>query len=254
MAINLLDSFKFKMEQSPIHSLDPRSKLAFAIIITIISLLFNNIIPLLIIFLALVPCFIIGKIMMRWFIALKSLTFLAIFIIIIDTLFLNFTFGVAMTIRLYVLISAFSLFFLTVHPDDLSQSLIQMKVPFSIAFALSLAIRFVPTLAQEAQNIREAQMVRGLELQKGNILKKVRNFIPIIIPLIILSIQRAMIVAESLESRGFGAQKKRTYLYPLKMKVKDYIVIVLLTALLIYMIIFLIVSGLPLWMQFSLPF
>jgi energy-coupling factor transport system permease protein len=159
-----------------------------------------------------------------------------------------------MTIRLYVLISAFSLFFLTVHPDDLSQSLIQMKVPFSIAFALSLAIRFVPTLAQEAQNIREAQMVRGLELQKGNILRKVRNFIPIIIPLIILSIQRAMIVAESLESRGFGAQKKRTYLYPLKMKVKDYILIVLLTALLIYIIIFMIVSGLPLWMQFSLPF
>ena len=242
------------MKDTFIHQLDPRTKLYFAITITIISLCFNEIVPLTILFLFIVPLFKIGKIFKQWLITLKGLVFLAIFIIIIDTLFISFNLGVAMSIRLLVLISAFSLFFLTVHPDDFSQSLIQIKVPFSFAFALSLAIRFVPTLAQEAQNVREAQMVRGLELQKGNIIKKVRNFIPIIIPLIILSIQRALLIAESLESRGFGAVKKRTYLYPLKMKVKDYLLIGILTIFLVSVIILLFAGLLPDWLHFSLPF
>jgi energy-coupling factor transport system permease protein len=253
MAINLLEAFKFKMKNTPIHNLDPRTKLYFAVVLTILSLLFSDLIPLLLLFLLLIPLFIIGKIVGQWLTTIKSLTFLAVFIIIIDTLFISFNLGVAMSIRLFVLISAFSLFFLTVHPDDLSQGLIQMKVPFSIAFALSLAVRFVPTLANEAQNIREAQMVRGLELQKGNMIKKVKNFIPIIIPLIILSIQRAMVVAESLESRGFGAQKHRTYLHPLKMQSKDYLIIILLTGLLIFIIIVVILGLLPGWMAFDLP-
>ncbi len=249
----MLEAFKFKMKNTPIHNLDPRTKLYFALILTILSLLFSDIIPLLLILLSLIPLFIIGKIVGQWLSTIKSLTFLAIFIIIIDTLFISFNLGVAMSIRLFVLISAFSIFFLTVHPDDLSQGLIQMKMPFSIAFALSLAVRFVPTLANEAQNIREAQMVRGLELQKGNMIKKVKNFIPIIIPLIILSIQRAMIVAESLESRGFGAQKHRTYLYPLKMQIRDYLIIILLTGLLIFIIIVVVLGLLPIWMAFDLP-
>jgi len=253
LAINLLEAFKFKMKNTPIHNLDPRTKLYFAIIVTIISLIFVDIIPLLFLFLALIPLFIIGRIVGEWLTTLKSLTFLAIFIIIIDTFFISFNLGVAMSIRLFALISAFSIFFLTVHPDDLSQGLIQMKVPFSIAFALSLAVRFVPTLANEAQNIREAQMVRGLELQKGNIVQRVKNFIPIIIPLIILSIQRAMIVAESLESRGFGAQKRRTYLYPLKMKFIDYLTIVMLTFILIFIIIIVSLGWLPSWMSIGLP-
>ena len=242
------------MKNTVIHNLDPRTKLYFAVIITIISLLFNEIIPLLFLFLSLIPLFIAGKIVTQWLNTLRGLIFLAIFIIVIDTLFISFNLGVAMSIRLLGLISAFSLFFLTVHPDDLSQALIQMRVPFSFAFALSLAIRFVPTLGREAQNVREAQMVRGLELQKGNIIRKVKNFIPLIIPLIILSIQRAMAVAESLESRGFGAVKKRTYLYPLKMKIKDYIFIAFLTSLLIFIIIVLILGALPSWMQIGIPF
>ena len=254
MAINFLESFKFKRGTTIIHNLDPRTKLYFAIVITILSLCFNSIFPLLILFLSIVPLFFLGKIFTQWLNTLKGLFFLAIFIIVIDTLFMSFNLGVAMSIRLFALISAFSLFFLTVHPDDFSQSLIQMKAPFAFAFALSLAIRFVPTLAQEAQNVREAQMVRGLELQKGNIIRKVKNFIPIIIPLIILSIQRAMIVAESLESRGFGATKKRTYLYPLKMKIKDFLVIGILTILLIFIIVVLVLGLLPSWMSFSLPF
>jgi len=254
MAINFLEAFKFKMKNTAIHNLDPRTKLYFAIIITIITLCFNEIIPLLIVFLALVPLFLIGKILTQWLNTLKGLIFLAILIIVIDTLFLSLNLGVAMSIRLFALISAFSLFFLTVHPDDFSQSLIQIKVPFSFAFALSLAIRFVPTLAQEAQNVREAQMVRGLELQKGNIIKKVKNFIPIIIPLIILSIQRALLIAESLESRGFGATKQRTYLYPLKMKLMDYFLIGILSCLLTFVIIVLVIGAMPDWMHFHLPF
>jgi len=126
-----------------------------------------------------------------------------------------------MVLRLIALTTIFSVFFLTVHPDDLSQALIQMHVPFDLAFTFSMAIRFVPTLAIEAQTIMEAQMSRGLELQKGNIIQKAKNYIPILAPLLISSIRRAIQIAESLDSRAFGAKKNRTYLYELSFHLRD---------------------------------
>ena len=128
-----------------------------------------------------------------------------------------------MVLRLIALTTIFSVFFLTVHPDDLSQALIQMHVPFDLAFTFSMAIRFVPTLAIEAQTIMEAQMSRGLELQKGNLIQKAKNYIPILAPLLISSIRRAIQIAESLDSRAFGAKKKRTYLYELSFDSGDII-------------------------------
>jgi energy-coupling factor transport system permease protein len=151
-------------------------------------------------------------------------------------------------------VTAFSIFFLTVHPDDLSQALIQMRIPFSFAFALSMAIRYVPTIAREAQNIKEAQMSRGLELEKGNLIQKIRNFIPIIIPLIVSSIRRAIAVAESLESRGFGVFKNRTYIQPLKMKGKDYAVLITLLVLFVISVIGKFIIGLPPMLLWYIPF
>ena len=58
-----------------------------------------------------------------------------------------------------------------VHPDDLAQSLIQLRLPFEFAFAMAMATRFVPTLAIEAETIMDAQKSRGLELEEGSFLQ-----------------------------------------------------------------------------------
>jgi energy-coupling factor transporter transmembrane protein EcfT len=69
----------------------------------------------------------------------------------------------------------------------------------------------------------DAQKARGLELEKGNFLKRIRNYIPILIPLIVSAIRRSLELAEAMESRAWGATKKRTNLYVLKMHRGDYI-------------------------------
>jgi len=76
-------------------------------------------------------------------------------------------------------------------------------------------------LAEEAQTIMDAQKARGLELEGGNFVKKIRNYIPILIPLIVNAIRRSLELAETMESRAWGATQNRTNLYVLKMGRKD---------------------------------
>jgi energy-coupling factor transport system permease protein len=111
---------------------------------------------------------------------------------------------------------------LTTSPDHLGLALEQTRVPYEFCFAFTTAVRFVPVLAEEAQTIMDAQKARGLELEKGNFLKRIRNYIPILIPLIVSAIRRSLELAEAMESRAWGATKKRTNLYVLKMRRGDF--------------------------------
>jgi len=87
-----------------------------------------------------------------------------------------------------------------------------------------MAIRFVPTLAREAQIVIDAQRARGLDLETG-FLKKVRNTVPILVPLVVSAIRRSYRVAEAMESRCFGASKNRSWLFELRLKAVDYLMI-----------------------------
>jgi energy-coupling factor transport system permease protein len=124
-------------------------------------------------------------------------------------------------------------FFLTTSPDHLGLALQQSGIPYEFCFAFTTAVRFVPVLADEAQTIMDAQKARGLELERGNLLKRVRNYIPVLIPLIVNAIRRSLELAESMESRAWGANKKRTNLYELKLKKADYILFLVSVLILI---------------------
>ncbi len=137
----------------------------------------------------------------------------------------NIESAVAMTLRFVVLVESFSVFFLTTSPDHLGLALEQTHVPYEFAFAFTTAVRFVPVLAEEAQTIMDAQKARGLELEKGGFLKRIRNYIPILIPLIVSAIRRSLELAEAMESRAWGATKKRTNLYELKLHRGDLILL-----------------------------
>jgi energy-coupling factor transport system permease protein len=129
-----------------------------------------------------------------------------------------------------------------------------MKLPYEFAFSFSLAFRFVPTIANEAQNILDAQQSRGYEMQKKGLISQIKNLFPLLIPLIINSIKRAFYVAEALESRAFGSRKERTYYYSIKYSLKDYIFTIYLLIFLAFVIFVRVqINLMPEFLMWSLP-
>ncbi len=223
-------SFEYKRGTSIIHRIDPRSKLLYTILFTILTVYFVNPIILLLILSSSIPLVLIGKVGKKWLRSIRGSIFFIAFIFVFNLIGAYWTTGsiqdaillsISMSLRFMALISIFSIFFLTTPPEDLTQSMVQLKIPYDYALTFNMAMRFVPTLGREAQIIMDAQKSRGLELEKGNIFQRVRNYIPVLIPLIISSFRRAELVADAMESRAFGASKKRTSLYVLTMGRKD---------------------------------
>lgn len=252
--MSVFDGLKFRKVYSPIHNLDPRVKFIYVIAIFIAAIAFSHVIPLIVLFLIQIPFVLLARVQKQWVRSLRGAAFLATFIFVINIVTSFFTnnntltafnieSALAMTLRFVVLVESFSVFFLTTSPDHLGLALEQTKVPYEFAFAFTTAVRFVPVLAEEAQTIMDAQKARGLELEKGGLLKRIRNYIPVLIPLIVSAIRRSLELAEAMESRAWGATKKRTNLYLLKLHKGDY-------ALLIITIIVLLVS---LYVRFFIP-
>ena len=144
--------------------------------------------------------------------------------------------AIALTLRFLVLLTSFSLFFMTTSPDDLGLALDRIRAirwlsrkwlgyPNALSFTFTTAVRLVPTLAVDAQTVVDAQRSRGLELDKGNLLRRIRNYVPILIPLLLIAIRRSLELAEALESRGFPGKEGRTSLFELKLKRADYLVL-----------------------------
>ncbi|MCX8151134.1 MAG: energy-coupling factor transporter transmembrane protein EcfT [Candidatus Bathyarchaeota archaeon] len=242
--MSVFDGLKFRKVYSPIHNLDPRMKFIYVIIIFAVAIIFNTIIPLLTLFLMQVPFVMLARVQKQWLRSLRGAMFLASFIFFINIATNFFTQGytlnakniedaATMTTRFLVLVESFSVFFLTTSPDHLGLALEQTKVPYEFSFAFTTAVRFVPVLAEEAQTIMDAQKARGLELEKGNFLKRIRNYVPVLIPLIVSAIRRSLELAEAMEARAWGATKKRTNLYALKFNKGDYVLLALTTGVLI---------------------
>jgi len=226
--MSVFDGLKFRRVYSPIHNLDPRVKFIYVIVIFVAAILFSEILPLIALFLLQIPFVLLARVQKQWLRSLRGAAFLASFIFAVNIATKFFTagymltatdveFSAAMTLRFVVLVESFSVFFLTTSPDHLGLALEQTRIPYEFAFAFTTAVRFVPVLAEEAQTIMDAQKARGLEMEKGNFLKRIRNYVPVLIPLIVSAIRRSLELAEAMESRAWGASKKRTNLYALKL-------------------------------------
>jgi len=241
--MSVFDGLKFRKVYSPIHNLDPRIKFAYACAIFAIAIIFWELLPLTVLFLIQIPFVLLAGVKREWVRSMRGATFLASIIFLTNFIFSFINAGytatpfsiehaLAMTFRFIVLVESFSIFFLTTSPDHLGLALEQTHIPYEFCFAFTTAVRFVPVLAEEAQTIMDAQKARGLELEKGSFLKKIRNYIPILIPLIVSAIRRSLELAEAMESRAWGAAKKRTNLYLLKMRRGDFVMIALTISIL----------------------
>ncbi len=242
--MSVFEGFRFRRVSSPIHRLDPRVKFLYVLIIFGIAIAFLEVLPLVLLFLIQIPFVLVASVQREWIRSLRGAAFLATLLFVVNFVFAYFwgtyppgmspwEYPLAMALRFLVLVESFSIFFLTTSPDHLSLALEQSHVPYEFCFAFTTAVRFVPVLAEEAQTIMDAQKARGLELERGNFLKRVRNYIPILIPLIVSAIRRSLELAEAMESRAWGATEKRTNLYVLKMKKADYTLIVVSIGMLI---------------------
>jgi len=265
--MSVFEGFKFRKVSSVVHDLDPRIKFLFVTVLFVMAILFTQLIALIVLFFIPLPFVFIAKVNRQWLRSLRGAALLAVFIFAT-----NFIFGflyptsfnevtppvdtlpeyliilersAAMTLRFVVLIASFSVFFLTTSPDHLGLALQQSHIPYEFCFAFTTAVRFVPVLADEAQTIMDAQKARGLELERGNLLKRVRNYIPILIPLIVNAIRRSLELAESMESRAWGATAKRSNLYALKLKKADYILVVISVLML--------VGAVYIWLNVTIP-
>ncbi|UCD39682.1 MAG: energy-coupling factor transporter transmembrane protein EcfT [Candidatus Bathyarchaeota archaeon] len=235
--MSVFEGFRFRHVHSPIHHLDPRVKFLYVLVIFGIAIAFLEVFPLVLLFLIQIPFVLLARVQREWIRSLKGALFLAILIFAVNLAFGYFggtspssmflwEYPLAMSLRFLVLVESFSIFFLTTSPDHLSLALEQSHVPYEFCFAFTTAIRFVPVLAEEAQTIMDAQKARGLELERGNFIKRVKNYVPILIPLIVSAIRRSLELAEAMESRAWGATQKRTNLYVLRLKSADYTLII----------------------------
>ena len=191
-------------------------------VLFVLPLLTTDFRVMLVIFLAQIPLVAYARVLRKWARTAKMGVLFAVFIAVT-----NFFFGmgpehsVAMALRFMALLTTSSFFFLTTSPDDFGLALEQMGVPYSVCFVFTAALRFVPVMAREIRSIMDAQMSRGLELQKGNLIKRAKNFIPVLIPLFIMAIRRSIEMAEAMESKAFGFSKKRTHYRELEWKLRD---------------------------------
>ncbi len=233
MSRSVFDGLKFRRVFSPIHNLDPRIKFIYVLGVFALAILFGEILPLFALFIMQIPFVLLAGVRKEWVRSLRGALFLATFIFLTNILFrfigasytilaTDVEYSAAMTLRFIVLVESFSVFFLTTSPDHLGLALEQSRVPYEFSFAFTTAVRFVPVLAEEAQTIMDAQKARGLELEKGSFMKRIRNYVPILIPLIVSAIRRSLELAEAMESRAWGATKKRTNLYELKLHRNDF--------------------------------
>jgi len=240
----------YKYMDTAIHRLNPSCMLAWLIGVVILSLIFEDPVYLTLLFLSTLPVVALAKVTGRWLSFMKFTLFLCLMIVALNTLFSSagehiiwsapfqipligypaitlegIIFGVGMAIRLAAIISAFAILTLTVHPDDLMAQLVKMKIPYKSVLVMSLSTRFFPTLLRDVDTLADVQRSRGVELDKGNVFKKVRNRAPMVVALLSNSLERAVQVAEAMEARAFGTDKKRSFYKHVKMRGRDYLLL-----------------------------
>ncbi len=253
---------QFYNVDSPIHRLDPRVKihlfLLFAIssfcIKTMLGMICAFAILIIVVFLTKIPPKTVAKSLKAcWIIFLFPLIF-NLFMIQGEPVFqygfititdLGIWRSVFFTIRIVVVFVSASLLMMTTSAlalcdatEYLLRPFAKIKVPVDdISMMVSIAIRFIPTMGEEFDSIKKAQLSRGANFEEGGLIKKARAMAAILTPLFIGAYRRTEHLAIAMESRCYGCGIKRTKYRELKTRPADWIAIAIVIAFLIISII-----------------
>jgi energy-coupling factor transport system permease protein len=133
-------------------------------------------------------------------------------------------YGVATGVKLNIMIIAGMIFLSATKIEEISLGLQKLRIPYRAAFAFSTAIRLVPTIVGTSYIIIQAQRSRGLDLDSGGPLTRIRKYVPLLIPVFVSVIRGTHVFAMALESKGFGYSDRRTSYLETAFKTGDYIV------------------------------
>jgi len=237
---------QYYQTDSVIHKLDPRVKLAGTVIF-LISLFLGRSIPLYAaggLFLAAVIK--TSKVPFRFIVkGLKAVVFVLVFSAVFN-LFLTpgeplvtlwkltitkegAKLAGMMAVRLSFLIVGSSVMTLTTTPNSLTDGLEKLMRPLKIfkvpvhevAMMMSIALRFIPILLEETDKIIKAQIARGADFESGNLIKKAKAMVPLLVPLFISAFRRANDLAMAMEARCYRGGENRSKMKPLQYKGRD---------------------------------
>lgn len=148
--------------------------------------------------------------------------------------------AVFMAIRLILLLMGSSMLTLCTRPLALTDGIERLLSPFKkiglpahdIAMMMTIALRFIPTLLEEADKIMKAQQARGADFESGNIIRRAKSLIPILVPLFVSAFRIAQDLALAMEARCYRGGENRTRMSGMKFAKRDYAAIVMMVAFL----------------------
>lgn len=241
--------FLYLDKDTAIHRLDPRTKILISVILFVICLCFNHPLYMGSISLGILIIALWAKAMTNF----RRLRYVLMLLMVFSSLLWPFfiqgptrwwslgpltlsresvLYGLAMGLRLATFVAVGLIFLSTTRNEELTGGLILLGLPYPVAFALSTALRLVPTFAGAGATIIQAQISRGLDLETGSIFQRLGKFIPQAVPLFIYAVHHTNTLAMALESKGFDPKVKRSFYYRPKMKPADYGVLLFFVCLL----------------------
>ena len=245
--------------ESPVHRLDPRVKL-LSVVLYIVGIFFiQKFIGFAVVALFLLVAIACSRVpLMKVLRSVRAVLFLVLFTAIISVLFYSgggeeplWAWGIIksyrggllsaarMALRLVFLVLGPSLLTLTTTPVELTDGLESLLKPLALiklpvhelAIIMSIALRLIPTLTEETEKIMNAQKARCADFDTGNIFKRAKSLIPILIPLFVSSFRRADELADAMDSRCYRGAKGRTRMRVLKLRFRDFVAAFVMLAL-----------------------
>ena len=248
--------------KSEVHALDPRVKILLMIAYLVAVFLIPDLTGFVLIVAYLALATWASKLPFRLLIkGLKPLRIILIFTFILNIFFTGGTtplldLGFATltreslfnalryTLRLIFLVMGSSLLTLTTAPVTLTDGLERLLSPLKVihfpahemAMMMTIALRFIPTLLEEADKIMKAQSARGADFESGRLFQRARAMVPLLVPLFVSAFRRAGDLAMAMEARCYHGGEGRTRLHILKVQKRDWVAVAL-TALLLVLVI-----------------
>ena len=239
---------QYYQTESLIHKMDPRVKLGGTVLFIISLFFFKNYAGYVIAALFLGLVIRLSKVPFKFMVKGMKTIVMLMLITVVFNLFLTpgtplFTIwkltitqeglkmAISMAIRLTLLIIGSSVMTLTTTPNNLTDGMEKMmgplkvfKVPVhEVAMMMSIALRFIPILLEETDKIMKAQIARGADFESGNIFKRAKAMVPLLVPLFISAFRRANDLAMAMEARCYRGGEGRTKMKPLIYHKRDYI-------------------------------
>lgn len=148
------------------------------------------------------------------------------------------------TLKYFSIIPMALLFMIATNPSEFAASLNKIGVSYKIAYSVSIALRYIPDVQRDYQDISFAQQARGIDMsKKEKVTKRIKNSASILMPLIFSSLERIETISSAMELRAFGSNKKRTWYNERPFKKGDYVAILLVSIVLIIAILATVING-----------